>query len=227
MKTQKLLWYINKMRVAILISGRGSNMERLVDSCKINNKSASIELVFSNNDKASGLSFAKNNNIKTSVIDHRIFEKREDFDHELDKKLRENNIDFICNAGFMRILSEDFVNNWFNKQLNIHPSLLPDFKGLDVHKRVIESKTNISGCTVHLVRAGVDEGPIIGQISTNVEGNDNEEILAGKVLKLEHILYPVCLKLFSDNLIQINEDKIIYSKEAIDQLDEINARLGK
>ena len=84
-----------------------------------------------------------------------------------------------------------------------------------------------SGCTVHLVRAGVDEGPIIGQISTNVEGNDNEEILAGKVLKLEHILYPVCLKLFSDNLIQINEDKIIYSKEAIDQLDEINARLGK
>ena len=227
MKTQKLLWYINKMRVAILISGRGSNMERLVDSCKINNKSASIELVFSNNDKASGLSFAKNNNIKTSVIDHRIFEKREDFDHELDKKLRENNIDFICNAGFMRILSEDFVNNWFNKQLNIHPSLLPDFKGLDVHKRVIESKTSISGCTVHLVRAGVDEGPIIGQISTNVESNDNEEILAGKVLKLEHILYPVCLKLFSDNLIQINEDKIIYSKEAIDQLDEINARLGK
>ena len=84
------------MRVAILISGRGSNMERLVESCKINNKSASIELVFSNNAKASGLSFAKKNNIETSVIDHRIFEKREDFDHELDKKLRENNIDFIC-----------------------------------------------------------------------------------------------------------------------------------
>ena len=215
------------MRVAILISGRGSNMERLVESCKTNNKSASIELVFSNNTNASGLSFAKNNNIKTSAIDHRIFEKREDFDHELDKKLRENNIDFICNAGFMRILSEDFVNNWFNKQLNIHPSLLPDFKGLDVHKRVIESKTNISGCTVHLVRAGVDEGPMIGQISTKVENNDNEETLARKVIKLEHILYPVCLKLFSDNLIQINNDKIMYSKEAIDQLDEINARLGK
>jgi len=215
------------MRVAILISGRGSNMERLVESCKINNKSASIELVFSNNAKASGLSFAKKNNIETSVIDHRIFEKREDFDHELDKKLRENNIDFICNAGFMRILSEDFVNNWFNKQLNIHPSLLPDFKGLDIHKRVIESKTNISGCTVHLVRAGVDEGPIIGQISTKVESNDNEQILASKVLKLEHILYPVCLKLFSDNLIQINDDKIIFSKEAINQLDKINGRLGK
>ena len=202
-------------------------MESLVESCKINNKSASIELVFSNNTKASGLSFAKNSGIKTFVIDHRIFEKREDFDHELDKKLRENNIDFICNAGFMRILSEDFVNNWFNKQLNIHPSLLPDFKGLNIHKRVIESKTNISGCTVHLVRAGVDEGPIIGQISTKVESNDNEQILASKVLKLEHILYPVCLKLFSDNLIQINDDNIIFSKEAINQLDKINGRLGK
>ena len=100
------------MRVAILISGRGSNMERLVESCKTNNKSASVELVFSNNAGASGLSFAKNNGIETSVIDHRIYEKREDFDHELDKELRENNIDFICNAGFMRILSEDFVNDW-------------------------------------------------------------------------------------------------------------------
>ena len=215
------------MRVAILISGRGSNMERLVESCKNNNKSANIELVFSNNSNASGLSFAKNNNIETSVIDHRIYEKREDFDFELDKKLRENNIDFICNAGFMRILSEDFVNNWFNKQLNIHPSLLPDFKGLEVHKRVIESKANFSGCTVHLVRAGVDEGPIIGQISTNIESNDDEEILANKVLKLEHILYPVCLKLFSDNLIKINDDEVIYSKEAIFRLDEINGILDK
>ena len=197
-------------------------MEKLVDSCKSYHTSASLELIFSNNPEASGLIFAKDNTIDI-IIDHRIFEKREDFDHELDKKLRENNIDFICNAGFMRILSEDFVNNWFNKQLNIHPSLLPDFKGLDVHKRVIESKTNISGCTVHLVRAGVDEGPIIGQISTKVESNDNEEMLAGRVLKLEHILYPVCLKLFSDNLIEINGEEINYSKEAKNLLDEINA----
>jgi len=202
-------------------------MERLVESCKSNNKSASIELVFSNNSRASGLSFAKSNDIETSVIDHRIYEKREDFDYELDKKLRDSNIDFICNAGFMRILSKDFVKNWYNKQLNIHPSLLPDFKGLNVHKRVIESKASISGCTVHLVRAGVDEGPIIGQTSTNVKSNDNEEILANKVLKLEHILYPVCLKLFSDNLIKINDDEVIYSKEAIFRLDEINGRFDK
>ena len=98
---------------------------------------------------------------------------------------------------------------------------------LDFHKRVIESKTNISGCTVHLVRAGVDEGPLIGQISTKVETNDNEEILSIQVLKLEHILYPVCLKLFSYHLIKVNADKIIYSMEAINQLDEINGILDK
>ncbi len=214
------------MRVAILISGRGSNMEKLVNSCKAYNNSASVELVFSNNTNASGLTFAKNCEIETCVIDHKSYEKREDFDYELNKKLKEYNIDFICNAGFMRILSEDFVNNWFNKQLNIHPSLLPAFKGLNVHKRVLESKSNISGCTVHLVRAGVDEGPIIGQMSTNVESDDNEETLAKKVLKLEHILYPVCLKLFSDNLIEVKDEQIIFSKEAINQLDEINGRLA-
>ena len=211
------------MKVAILISGRGSNMEKLIDSCKSFNKSACIELVFSNNPEASGLIFAKNNNIDTYVIDHRLFDKREDFDHELDKKLRKSNIDFVCNAGFMRILSENFVNNWFNKQLNIHPSLLPNFKGLNVHHRVIEAKSTKSGCSVHLVRSGVDEGPIIGQMSTNIETNDNEKILAKKVLKLEHVLYPVCLKLFSDNLIEIDGEEIIYSKEAENLLQEINA----
>ncbi len=209
------------MRVAILISGRGSNMERLIDSCKKDINSATIELVFSNNPDARGINYAKENNIPTNSIDHRLFDKREDFDEELDKKLKEYNIDFICNAGFMRILSSYFVDKWFNKQLNIHPSLLPDFKGLDVHKRVIESKVKTSGCTVHLVRSGVDEGPIIGQLSTEICSNDNEKSLAEKVLKLEHILYPVCLKLFSEELIDIKGDIIKYSKKAIVELDNI------
>ena len=209
------------MRVAILISGRGSNMERLIDSCKKDINSATIELVFSNNPDARGINYAKENNIPTNSIDHRLFEKREDFDEELDKKLKEYNIDFICNAGFMRILSSYFVDKWFNKQLNIHPSLLPDFKGLDVHKRVIESKVKTSGCTVHLVRSGVDEGPIIGQLSTEICSNDNEKSLAEKVLKLEHILYPVCLKLFSEELIDVKGDIIKYSKKAIVELDNI------
>ena len=209
------------MRVAILISGRGSNMERLINSCKKNINSATIELVFSNNPDAKGMNYAKENNIPTNSIDHRLFDKREDFDEELDKKLKEYNIDFICNAGFMRILSSYFVDKWFNKQLNIHPSLLPDFKGLDVHKRVIESKVKTSGCTVHLVRSGVDEGPIIGQLSTDICSDDNEKSLAEKVLRLEHILYPVCLKLFSEELIDIKGDTIKYSKKALIELDNI------
>ena len=209
------------MRVAILISGRGSNMERLIDSCKKDINSATIELVFSNNPDAKGMNYAKENNIPTNSIDHRLFDKREDFDEELDKKLKEYNIDFICNAGFMRILSSYFVDKWFNKQLNIHPSLLPDFKGLDVHKRVIESKVKKSGCTVHLVRSGVDEGPIIGQLSTEICSDDNEKSLAEKVLRLEHILYPVCLKLFSEELIDIKGDKVKYSKKAMVELDNI------
>ena len=196
-------------------------MERLIDSCKKDISSASIELVFSNNPDSRGINYAKENNIPTASIDHRLFDKREDFDKELDKKLKEYNIDFICNAGFMRILSSYFVDKWFNKQLNIHPSLLPAFKGLDVHKRVIESKIKTSGCTVHLVRSGVDEGPIIGQLSTDICSNDNEKTLAEKVLRLEHILYPVCLKLFSEELIDIKGDTIKYSKKAMDELDNI------
>ncbi len=196
-------------------------MEKLIDSCKKDINSATIELVFSNNPDARGINYAKENNIPTNSIDHRLFEKREDFDEELDKKLKEYNIDFICNAGFMRILSSYFVDKWFNKQLNIHPSLLPDFKGLDVHKRVIESKVKTSGCTVHLVRSGVDEGPIIGQLSTDICSDDNEKSLAEKVLKLEHILYPVCLKLFSEELIDVKGDIIKYSKKAIVELDNI------
>ena len=209
------------MRVAILISGRGSNMERLIDSCKKDINSATIELVFSNNPDAKGINYAKENNIPTNSIDHRLFDKREDFDEELDKKLKEYDIDFICNAGFMRILSSYFVDKWFNKQLNIHPSLLPAFKGLDVHNRVIESKVKTSGCTVHLVRSGVDEGPIIGQLSTDICSDDNEKSLAEKVLRLEHILYPVCLKLFSEELIDIKGNTIKYSKKAIVELDNI------
>ena len=209
------------MRVAILISGRGSNMERLIDSCKKDINSATIELVFSNNPDARGINYAKENNIPTNSIDHRLFDKREDFDEELDKKLKEYNIDFICNAGFMRILSSYFVDKWFNKQLNIHPSLLPDFKGLNVHKRVIESKVKTSGCTVHLVRSGVDEGPIIGQLSTGICSDDNEKSLAEKVLRLEHILYPVCLKLFSEELIDIKGNTIKFSKKAMVELENI------
>ena len=208
------------MRVGILISGFGSNMTKLIESCENKNSRASVKIVFSNNPNAKGLKYAESKGIKVSSIDHKNFRDRNKFDDEVNKVLTDNNIDFICNAGFMRIHSDEFVNNWFNKHLNIHPSLLPSFKGLDTHKRAIESGVKFSGCTVHMVRSGVDEGPIISQAITSVDQKDNKKLLAEKVLKLEHRLYPVCLHLFAEEHITINRNKVIFSNKALRKLEK-------
>ena len=159
-------------------------------------------------------------NIKTKVVDHKEFSEREDFDNKVHEVLLENNVDFLCNAGFMRIHGEKFVEKWFNKHLNIHPSLLPSFKGLNTHERAIKSGVKFAGCTVHLVRSGVDEGPIIGQAITSIDINDDKISLAEKVLKLEHKLYPKCLKLFTDKLVKVKNNKIIFSDKAIEVLND-------
>ena len=208
------------MRVGILISGFGSNMIKLFESCEKKSSSASIGLVFSNNPRADGLKYAHSKGIKTVSIDHKDFKERKLFDEKVNKTLLDNNIDFICNAGFMRIHSEDFVNNWFNRHLNIHPSLLPSFKGLDTHKRALDAGVKFAGCTVHLVRAGVDEGPIISQAATSIRSIDNAESLGSKILKLEHKLYPICLQLFAEKLITVSNDKVNYKDEAIKKLEE-------
>ena len=205
------------MKIGILISGSGSNMIKLIESCEKNNNS-SIELVVSNNPEAKGIEYANSKNIKTITINHKNFKKREDFDNKINDVLLENNIDFLCNAGFMRIHSKNFVEKWFNRHLNIHPSLLPSFKGLNTHERAIEAGVKFAGCTVHLVRSGVDEGPIIGQAVTSISINDNKDSLSKKVLALEHKLYPKCLELFTKNLVSIKKDQVIFSNEAIETL---------
>ena len=156
-------------KIIVLISGNGSNLQAIIDACKSGIINGNVVGVISNRDDAFGLERAKKDNIPSKVINHNNYNTRIDFDQKLVSTIKKLQPDLVVLAGFMRILSEDFVNNWFNKQINIHPSLLPNFKGLDVHKRVIESKTNISGCTVHLVRAGVDEGPIIAQESFRIK----------------------------------------------------------
>ena len=208
------------MRVGILISGFGSNMMKLIESCENKNSKASIELVFSNNPDAEGLKYAKSKGIRIVSIDHNSYENRSEFDNQVSKVLLDHGIEFICNAGFMRIHSDDFVNKWFNKHLNVHPSLLPSFKGLNTHKKAIEAGVKFAGCTVHMVRSGVDEGPIIGQAVTSVNQSDNEKLLAAKVLELEHRLYPVCLHLFAEDLIKVNLDKINYKEKAIKKLED-------
>ena len=207
------------MKIGILISGSGSNMIKLIESCQ-NDKNASINIVISNNPDAKGIDFAKSKNIKTKIINHKEFSQREDFDNQVNNILIENKIDFLCNAGFMRIHGEKFVKKWFNKHLDIHPSLLPSFKGLNTHKKAIEAGVKFAGCTVHMVRSGVDEGPIIAQAITSLDASDNEELLAAKILKLEHRLYPVCLQLFAENLIKVNHDKVNYSEKANKRLED-------
>ena len=208
------------MRVGVLISGFGSNMMKLIESCEKNDNKASIELVFSNNPNAKGIEYAKSKGIKVISIDHKNYENRDEFDNQVNKVLLDHNIEFICNAGFMRIHSDNFVKKWFNRHLNIHPSLLPSFKGLNTHKKAIEAGVKFAGCTVHMVRPGVDEGPIIGQAITSLDASDNEELLAAKILKLEHRLYPVCLQLFAEDLIKVNHNKVNYSEKAIKRLED-------
>ena len=172
--------------LAILISGRGSNMLNIVDACNNKILSSKVKIVVSNNKNSSGLAKVKKKGVKTTIIYENQINK---FEKELSQILLEEKINFICLAGFMRILSKDFLRNWEKKIINIHPSILPAFKGLDAVKKAIEKKVKYTGCTIHYVDKGIDTGEIIDQRIVRVLKKDNEEKLAKKILKEEHILY--------------------------------------
>ena len=184
-----------KKRVAILISGRGSNMTALIEAAKAKDYPAEIALVVSNRPDAAGLDRARSCGIPTAVIDHTTFGgDRETFEQALDQELREQRIDLVCLAGFMRLLTPWFVNRWSGRMLNIHPSLLPQFKGLHTHRRALEAGVKRHGATVHFVVPEMDAGPIVIQDSVAVHDNDTEETLAARVLELEHQIYPRALR---------------------------------
>lgn len=192
------------IKLAILISGRGSNLQSLIAAVAKPDFPAEISLVISNRPKAAGLEFARQAGITQSVIDHRDFQTREDFDAALDDALRRTNVDYVCLAGFMRMLTPKFVNDWRGKLVNIHPSLLPSFRGLNVHERMIDAGVKIAGCTVHFVSAEMDAGPIIGQAATPVLPNETPDSLATRILALEHQLYPACIKLLAEGKARIS-----------------------
>jgi phosphoribosylglycinamide formyltransferase 1 len=184
-----------KKRVAILISGRGSNMTALIEAAKAKDYPAEIALVVSNRPDAAGLDRARSCGIPTAVIDHTTFGgDRKTFEQALDRELREQRIDLVCLAGFMRLLTPWFVNRWSGRMLNIHPSLLPQFKGLHTHRRALEAGVKRHGATVHFVVPEMDAGPIVIQDSVAVHENDTEETLAARVLELEHQIYPRALR---------------------------------
>ena len=180
-------------RVAVLISGRGSNMTALIEAAKAPGFPAEIALVLSNRPDAKGLETAAANGIATAVFDHKAYAGRECFERAMQAALVAHQIDIVCLAGFMRLLSPWFVGQWDGRMLNVHPALLPAFKGLHTHERALEAGVKIHGCTVHFVTAGMDEGPIVAQAALTVAPDDTADTLAARVLRLEHAIYPRAL----------------------------------
>ncbi len=188
-----------KKRVAILISGRGSNMASLIEAARASDYPAEIVVVLSNRPDAAGLSVAREAGIATAIVDHRPFgADREGFERAIDTELERHRVEIVCLAGFMRLLTPGFVARWSGRLLNIHPALLPDFKGLDTHRRALEAGARQHGATVHFVVPEMDSGPIVAQAAIAVRADDTEETLAQRVLEIEHRLYPKALRLVAE-----------------------------
>lgn len=186
---------MTRKRVAILISGRGSNMAALIDAAKAPDYPAEIVLVLSNRPDALGLVHAREAGIATALVDHRAFgADREGFERAIDAALTDHRIDLVCLAGFMRLFTPWFVTRWSGRMLNIHPALLPEFKGLHTHRRALEAGAKRHGATVHFVAAEMDSGPIIVQEAVPVLDGDTEETLSRRVLEAEHRIYPEALR---------------------------------
>jgi phosphoribosylglycinamide formyltransferase-1 len=189
-----------RKRVAILISGRGSNMMSLIDAAQQPAYPAEIALVISNRADAAGVGLARVAGVEAVVVPSRAYEDRGAFEAEVTRRLEAHHVDIVCLAGFMRVLTPAFVAHWHDRLINIHPSLLPAFKGLDTHARALAAGVTEHGCTVHYVREGVDDGPLIAQAKIEVHANDTPETLAARVLVEEHKLYPAALAIVATGM---------------------------
>ena len=207
---------MSRKRVAVLISGRGSNMAALIEAAKEKTYPAEIVLVVSNRPDAGGLDVARAAGIATEVVDHTVFGKdRAGFERTLQALLEKSRIEIVCLAGFMRLLTPWFVNQWPGRLLNIHPALLPAFKGLDTHNRALAAGAKLHGATVHFVVPEMDSGPIIAQGAVEVRGNDSEETLARRVLAVEHRIYPLALRLVAEGRVRIENGHCLVDGAAV------------
>lgn len=196
-----------RLRVAVLISGRGSNLQALIDACTDPAFPAEIRLVVSSEPNVPGLTRAEHAGIPTRVIPHKQFPDRPSFDAVVERALEESGIELVCLAGFMRILSDGFVERWRDRMINIHPSLLPAFKGLEVHERVLAAGVRFTGCSVHFVRPAMDEGPIVVQAVVAVLPGDDTARLAERVLAEEHRIYPLALRLIAEGRVHVRNER--------------------
>ena len=200
---------MGKLKVVVLISGRGSNLKAIINKCSKKNVLAKVIGIISNNSNASGLKLT--GDFKKIIIDNKLSKKR--FETELQNNLEKLKPDLICLAGFMKILSPFITKKWKNKIINVHPSLLPSFKGLNTHERALKAGVKKSGCTIHFVDESLDGGPIIAQFETPINKKMSSKELSEKILKMEHKIYPEVVSLFAKKRICVKEDKVIIKDE--------------
>lgn len=197
------------MRLAVLVSGRGTNLQALIDACSKSDYPAEISVVISNKPGVAALERAAKVGIKAVTVNHKDFDTKADFEAAMQAVLEDCNVQLVCLAGFMRLLSAEFVNSWRDRLINIHPSLLPSFRGLDTHARAIEAGVKITGCTIHYVRPEMDEGPIIMQGAVPVMDSDTPESLGARVLEVENQLYPEAVRRIAKGAIRITGHKVV------------------
>ena len=197
-----------RRRVAVLISGRGSNMTSLISAAKNADYPAEIALVLSNRPDAPGLATARENAITTVAIDHKMHADREAFERAMQEVLEAHHIEIVCLAGFMRLLTPWFVERWTGRMINIHPAILPLYKGLHTHERALADGVKLHGCTVHFVVPGMDEGPILAQAAVPVLDGDTPDTLGARVLAQEHVIYPLALRLLAAGRLHIDGGRV-------------------
>ena len=202
-----------RMKVGVPISGRGSNMAALAEACADPAFPAEIVLVLSNEQGAAGLERARAFGIETATIDHRGFPDRAAFDAAVTARLEAAGVDLVCLAGFMRLFTAGFVEHWRDRLLNIHPSLLPAFRGLNTHERALAAGVRLHGCTVHFVRPELDDGPIVMQSAVPVQPGDTAERLATRVLAQEHRIYPAALRMVAEGAVRVEGERVVYRND--------------
>lgn len=208
---------MGKLKVGVLISGRGSNMAALVEAARDPAFPAEVCCVIANRPDAKGLDFAREQGIAAVLVDHKSYASKAEFETAVTDALVANGVEFVCLAGFMRIVSPVFIERWHNRLINIHPSLLPSYKGLHTHERALADGVKLAGCTVHFVRAEMDVGPIVAQAAVPVLAGDTPDSLATRILTAEHRLYPLALRLIADGKARVKGEIVEIASDAIDE----------
>ncbi len=207
---------MSRLKLGVLISGRGTNLQAILDVCADENFPADVAIVLANRPDAAGLERAKRVNIATEVIDHKAFPDRPSFERAMNARLDDAGVDLICLAGFMRLLTPTFVDHWAGRAINIHPSVLPAYPGLNTHQRAIDDGVRFAGCTVHFLSAEMDAGPIIAQATTPIMPEDTADTLAARVLDSEHEIYRRAIRWIAEGRVKIMDGRV--------QIDDVGSK---